>query len=116
MNLAMGVLQPLLDALGLPSDLPGIPGLHKLDELEKSLLAFEKTLTNTISYFTDTYDKVVGFANEFDSFNRQLTSLESNFCVDYDEDCKTIVAQNVCSPSGVESQMCRKSCGVCSTS
>lgn len=111
-NLAMGVLQPILDTLRLPSDLPDIPGLDKINRLERALNDFEVTMTNTIRHFDDTYMSVIGYMDQFNRYNGQLSQLEANFCVDYGDFCNEVVRRGSCSVS-IESQMCRKSCNVC---
>jgi len=112
MDLAMGILQPILDTLGLPSELPSIPGLEKLDEFERMFEKFERSMGNAIAHFTDATGDILANANKLTLYDEKLSLLESTFCADYDPSCPTWASNESCMDAALK-KMCRKSCSAC---
>ena len=92
MDLAMGILKPILDTLGLPSELPGIPGLEKLDEFEQMFAKFGGSMATALNHFTDATGDVLASTNNFNSYDAKLSLLESKFCADYDPSCPSLAS------------------------
>lgn len=121
----LSLLEPLFEAIGLPTQLPDIPGLDMLDKVEEHVEAFEATMQGTIDNLADSVNKMLEYDGVLTEYKNQLSALESEFsgggCVDiYPETC-AIYFKTITLTPGISfcwripglTEICPKSCGAC---
>lgn len=69
------VLDPILGSISIPGIPDGIPGLDKLDNLERVIANVERSFDNSINYFSNTAGEVLAYDGKFEGFARDIANV-----------------------------------------